>query len=146
MYQKVLIPLDGSTLAECALSEARHLAKGGFVGEIILINVIEIRLGAFEDNVHGTALRWAQREKAHIYLDHIKRKLLSEGIEAKADLLEGSPAQSIVSYAGQNGVNLIIIATHGYTGMKQVMLGSVAFRVLHDAHVPVLLIRPEGCR
>jgi len=58
-------------------------------------------------------------------------------------LLEGSPAQSIVSYAAQNGVNLIIIATHGYTGMKQVMLGSVALRVLHDAHVPVLLIRPE---
>ena len=146
MYQKVLVPLDGSTLAECALSELRHLAKGDFVGEVLLVTVIETHRGAFADGAHVSALRWAQREKAHIYLDHIRRQLLLEGIQTKMELLEGRPAQSIVSYAEQNGVHLILIATHGYTGMKQMMLGSVALHVLHDARVPVLLIRPEECR
>ena len=45
-----------------------------------------------------------------------------------------------------NGIDLIIIATHGYTGMKKLMFGSVALEVLHSSHVPVLLIRPESCR
>ena len=145
MYRKVLVPLDGSRLAECALSEVRHLAKGNFVGEVLLVHVIETNWGAFSESAHTPVLKWAQREKAHIYLNYIKKRLLSEGIHAKLDLLEGRPAQAIVSYAKQNDVNLIIIATRGYTGMKQFVLGSVALSVLHDNHGPVLLIRSEEC-
>ncbi len=51
-----------------------------------------------------------------------------------------------MNYAEANDVDLIVIATHGYTGMKKLMFGSVALRVLHDSHVPVLLIRSESCR
>ena len=145
MYQKVLVPLDGSKLAECALSEVRHLAKGGFVGEVLLISVLETHSTPFTESIDVSAFRWARRAKSHIYLDFIRRSLLSEGIQAKAEVLEGNPVRAIVSYTADNAVDLIIIATHGYTGMKQVMLGSVALRVLHDARVPVLLIRPEEC-
>jgi nucleotide-binding universal stress UspA family protein len=87
-----------------------------------------------------------QRENSQAYLDRTRKKLVAEGIQAKAASLEGRPAQAIVSYAREKGADLIIIATHGYTGMKQLMFGSVALRVLHDAHAPVLLIRPETCR
>ena len=55
------------------------------------------------------------------------------------------PATCIVKYAKDNDVDLIIIASHGHTGINKMMLGSVALEVLHDSHVPVLLIRPEVC-
>ncbi len=147
MYQKVLVPLDGSPLAECALPEVMHLAKGGFVGEVVLVYVMETYSAAFVDGIDVSSMKNLQCESAQAYLDRIRQGLVSEGIQTKVVLLEGaSAAYAIVSYAKENGVNLIVVATHGYTGMKQLMFGSVALRVLHDAHAPVLLIRPEACR
>jgi len=146
MYQKVLVPLDGSPLAECALSEVIHLAKGGFIGEVLLVNVTETYSAVFAENVDSSHMKNIQRENSQSYLDRTRKKLVAEGIQAKAVSVEGRPAQAIVSYAREEGADLIIIATHGYTGMKQLMFGSVALRVLHDAHAPVLLIRPETCR
>jgi nucleotide-binding universal stress UspA family protein len=146
MYQKVLVPLDGSPLAECALPEVKHLAKGGFVGEVFLVNVVETYSIAFAESIDASALFAAHRDAAQDYLERIMKQLISEGIRTKMELLEGSPSQAIVSYAKKNSVNLIVIATHGHTGMARLMFGSVALRVLHDAHTPVLLIRPEECR
>jgi nucleotide-binding universal stress UspA family protein len=60
--------------------------------------------------------------------------------------MEGKIAKTIVDYAKNNNVDLIAMATQGYTGLKQVMFGSVALRVLHDAHAPILLIKPDSCR
>jgi len=146
MYPKVLVPLDGSPLAECALPEVKHLAKGGFVGEVLLVSVVETYSVAFAESIDASAMHAAHRDGARVYLDRIEKQFVSEGIRVKSDLLEGSPAQAIVSYANANNVNLIVIATHGHTGMERLMFGSVALRVLHDAHTPVLLIRPELCR
>ena len=56
------------------------------------------------------------------------------------------PASTITDYAHKHGFDLIVMATHGYTGMKGMMLGSVALKVLHESNVPVLLIRPEACQ
>ena len=53
---------------------------------------------------------------------------------------------TISDYAKENGIDMIVIATHGYTGLKKLMLGSVALGVLQESHVPVLLIRPDSCR
>ncbi len=150
MYQKVLVPLDSSELAECALPEVKRLARGGFIGEVILLNVFEIDLmGIPTTHARGidiVALKNAYFDKSRTYLDKIQSELSSEGINVKKESLEGTPAQTIAHYAEVNGVDLIVIATHGYTGMKKLMFGSVALRVLHDSHVPILLIRPESCR
>ena len=81
------------------------------------------------------------------YLADIESRLGSEGIKVKTESLEGNrPANTITEYAQEKGMDLIIIGTHGYTGLKKLMLGSVAFGVLHQSHIPVLLIRPESCR
>jgi len=150
MYQKVLVPLDSSELAECALPEVKKLAGGGFIGEVILLNVVEIDLMGIPTThtriIDINALRNAHLDKSRKYLEKIQSRLISEGIKVKNESLEGTPAQTIVNYAETNAVDLIVIATHGYTGMKKLMFGSVALRVLHDSHVPVLLIRPESCR
>jgi nucleotide-binding universal stress UspA family protein len=150
MYQKVLVPLDGSELAECALPEVKKLAGGGVIGEVILLNVFEVDFMGIPTThtrvVDINALRNAQLDKSGKYLEKIQAELSSEGIKVKTESQEGTPAQTIVNYADANGVDLIVIATHGFTGMKKLMFGSVALRVLHDSPVPVLLIRPESCR
>jgi nucleotide-binding universal stress UspA family protein len=126
------------------------MAAGGLIGEVILLNVFEIDLMGIPiphaGGVDITALKKAQMDKSRTYLEKIQSELGSEGIKVKTESLEGTPSQSIANYADANGVDLIVIATHGYSGMKKLMFGSVALRVLHDSHAPVLLIRPESCR
>jgi nucleotide-binding universal stress UspA family protein len=150
MYRKVLVPLDRSELAECALPEVRKLAGGGIIGEVILLDAFEIDFVGVPTThprtVDINALRNAQLDESRKYLGKIRSELNSEGITVKIESQEGTPAQTIVNYADANGVDLIVVATHGFTGMKRLMFGSVALRVLHDSRVPVLLIRPESCR
>ena len=150
MYQKVLVPLDGSDLAEAALPQVRNLAAGGFIGEVILLSIIEIDLMGIPSTRAGVidlpALRKDHFDRSQEYLEKIRSGLSAGGINVKTEAVEGKPAQTIVNYAEANDVDLIVIATHGYSGMKRLMFGSVALRVLHDSHVPVLLIRPESCR
>jgi len=146
MYEKVLVPLDGSKLAEGALPHVMNLAKGGMVGEVILLNVFEIPSVWIAEGFDFVNLKNAHYFNAQKYLDDIQSQLSSEGVKVKAEVLEGNIAQSIVEYSKGKDVNLIVMTTHGYTGMKQLMFGGVALRILHDAHVPVLLIRPESSR
>lgn len=150
MYRKVLVPLDGSELAECALSEVIKLGRGGVIGEVILLKVIEVEVfnapSGHTARVDFSALREAHRTEAGKYLEGIQSRLQSEGINAAITMLEGKPAETIVEFAKSRPVDLIVIGTHGYTGMKRLMFGSVALRVLHDANVPVLLIRSVSCQ
>ena len=156
MFKTVLVPLDGSVNAECTLSNVKHLAKEGSIGEVILFNDAEINfpLSAIhpDDIIYGNdydfqAFRQAILDKANSYLDRLEVQLKSEGINVKSVVMEGnSPAQDIADFAQKNGVELIVLATHGYTGLKRMLLGSVAFKVLQLSPIPVLLIRPESCR
>ncbi len=147
MYQKVLVPLDGSALAECALPHVLSMVKDGAAGEVILITVADVHIpyNDFKEVFDFIAYRDGQIDQHRKYLDNVQARLNEQGIQAKAEIIEGSrPAQVITDFAKREGVNLIIIATHGYTGIKKMLVGSVAFKVLHESHVPVLLIRPEA--
>lgn len=144
MYQKVLVPLDGSELAECALAEANKLAEGGLVREIVLLSVVEIPTLAMGEGIDYPMLRKSRFEKFQKYLESVRSRVVSEGIGVTTEVQEGNAAQMIITYVKKNAVDLIVIATHGYSGMKRLMFGSVALRVLHDSDVPVLLIRPKS--
>jgi nucleotide-binding universal stress UspA family protein len=146
MYQKVLVPLDGSELAECALKHVKEMVKEGYAEKITLLNVIDIHPSIFAEGVDANHIMKAQLTNAQKYLADLEGQFRAEGIEVKTTVLKGMAAQAIAEYADQNSVDLIVIATHGYSGMKRLMFGSVALMVLHDSHVPVLLIRPEACR
>jgi nucleotide-binding universal stress UspA family protein len=146
MYQKVLVPLDGSQLAECALPHVKKMAREGYVGEIILLHVIDIHPIALVEGFDIATIQKSNFDCSRSYLDQLQAQFRKEGIEVKTELLKGSAAQEIAEYANQQGVDLIVIATHGYTGMKRLMFGSVALMVLHESHVPVLLIRPDPHR
>ena len=150
MYKKVLVPLDGSELAECALNHVKALVKEGSVKEVTLFTAVRVDTSWVElygQNFNVKAMREALLGSAIKYLAGVKDRLADEGIKVKTEVLEADgAAQGITDYARKKGSDLIVIATHGYTGMKRLMLGSVAMSVLHDSHIPVLLIRPEACR
>jgi nucleotide-binding universal stress UspA family protein len=156
MYKKILVPLDGSELAECALNHVKKLFQDDPAGEIVLLNAVVVdlpwrelsageggRAVAFDYNAFIKSFMDKSRE----YLARVQSRLSSEGIKVKTETIESNgPSHTITDYAQKNGVDLIVIATHGYTGMKKMMLGSIALKVLHESNVPVLLIRPDACR
>jgi nucleotide-binding universal stress UspA family protein len=150
MYKKVLVPLDGSDLAECTLSHLKSLFKDGSVGEVTLLNIVTIDIppgewvsGQFNFNPLREQLFASSRK----YLAEVESRLSSQGIKIKTESLEANrPASAITDYAQKNDMELIIMATHGHTGFWKLMLGSVASGVLNQSSVPVLLIRPEACR
>jgi nucleotide-binding universal stress UspA family protein len=146
MYQKVLVPLDGSELAECALAELRKLAEGGLVREVVLLSVISIPMLNVGEGIDYSMLRKSNFEKMQRYLEEITARVTLKGVGVAARILEGNAAEMIIDYVKKNAVDLIVIATHGYSGMKKLMFGSVALQVLHDSYVPILLIRPRSCR
>lgn len=150
MHRKLLVPLDGSELAEAALPHIQYMVKNGSVEEVILLNVFWTHIIP-TDYWYGVSgydeFKEKAREASINYLADVESRLGLEGIKIIAESLEGGrPAAMISEYAENNGIDMIIIATHGYTGLKKMMLGSVALEVLHNSHVPVLLIRPESCR
>ncbi len=148
MYKKILVPLDGSELAECALSHVTNLVKKDPASEVTLLNVVKVELlpqasGVIDIN----AIRAELFTESRKYLAGLESRLASEGITVKTESLEGTrPAETISDYAQKKGMDLIILATHGYTGLKKLMFGSVALSILHDSHIPILLIRPETSR
>ncbi len=154
MYKKALVPLDGSSLAECTLSHVKSLIKNNAISEVTLLNVVKVDLPwsemaseQFSKPIDINAIREPLFSASKKYLANMESRLGSEGIKVKTASLEGNrPADIITEYALKNDMDMIIIATHGYTGLKKMMLGSVASGVLNQSHVPVLLIRPESCR
>ena len=140
MYERILVPLDGSDRAELALPFAEELAaKLG--SEIILLCVSD----------SAEAEDYAKHE---IYLEQIteiaKRaaeKLLTnpeQKVSIRSSVTIGLPAQEIVDFAEQVAVSLIIMATHGRTGVSRWALGSVAEKVMRASTRPVLLVRVPG--
>jgi nucleotide-binding universal stress UspA family protein len=156
MYQKILVPLDGSELAECALNHVKKLFQSGPVGEVILLNAVVVDIPWRDvierEDSHAVIFDYRRFIEAFMnqskrYLAKVQARLASEGLKVATETIESNrPSETITDYAQKNGVDLILIATHGYTGMKKMMMGSVALQVLHGSNVPVLLIRPDACR
>ncbi len=150
MYKKVLVPLDGSDIAECTLSHLKSLFKDGSVGEATLLNIVVIDISWVDlegEHFDLNAVRERAFASSRKYLSQAESRLSSQGIKVKTESVESNrPADAITDYAQKNGMELIIMATHGYTGLKKLILGSVAAGVLNQSPVPVLLIRPEACR
>lgn len=145
MYKKALLPLDGSELAECTLGHAEDLALTGAIEEVTLLHVVEVPERLIE-NFEPVDIKNELYDKAQTYLSDIESRLTDEGLKVTTALIEGPAAESIIDYSKKNDYDLIIIATHGATGMRNLMFGSVALKVLHHSHTPVMTIRPEACR
>ena len=133
MYQRILVPLDGSELAQVILPYIEELARTARA-EIILLRVCE----EYED---------CTDPMHQAYLDRLAKsipwRLGGRGDIIRSEVVRGHPAEEIMTYAEQNDVNLIAMATHGRSGISRWLMGSVASKVLSASGSPVLLVRPE---
>jgi len=151
MYKKILVPLDGSELAERSLAHMKAIAKGCQVPEVVLIGVVEPIPLAGELSGFSAAELGVQAEKQALdwlkgYLAGVADKMSSEGMNVKTALAHGKAADEILDYARKNQVDLIIMTTHGRSGLARWAMGSVADRIVRHARIPVLIVSPPDSR
>jgi nucleotide-binding universal stress UspA family protein len=148
MYNKVVVTLDGSPEAECVLPHITTLAKKGLVKKLIFIKVTEGphmpitdgRSVAFSPLCRKSTLE--RRSDAEYYLKNLASKLRFDGIEITWHALPyGEVSEMIARYVKEIKVDLIIMATHGETGILRWILGSVSERVNRLVSIPVILIK-----
>lgn len=144
MYRKILVPLDGSELAECVLPHVKTIAAGCGVRELMLLRVVEPLPAGTPPAVDFEVVQKAGLKAAQEYLDKIKAQLSKEGLNVEAKVLTGKPAETITDFAQRNRVDLIALATHGRSGISRWVFGSVADKLVRSSSAPVLLIRPQG--
>ena len=144
MIVKILVPLDGSQLAEQALPYAITLAQK-FGAELLLARVLPPAVIGFKDNLANsyTSQLYQQWEReARCYLNTLQEKLVSIALPVHIELLEGSPvAEMILELAIDRKIDLIVMTTHGNSGNKRWVYGSVANKVLESAPCSVFLVR-----
>jgi len=137
MFKKILVPLDGSKLAEGILPRVEWLAKI-HGAEVTLLRVAVAHTFPGMDPVQHQVSVVREAEE---YLAQVEENLKSVGVNARAVVRYGHDAQEIVEHAGNRDFDLIAMSTHGRTGLTQFVLGSVASKVIHTATVPILLCR-----
>ncbi len=146
MYQNILVPLDGSALAEAALHHAEALALE-FKSSITLLRVIvsPYQLIAPDLVLSGTVTELpGLRDQAAQYLQGVSGELREKGIAYQTVILDGPVPDAIADYARAEKIDLIVMSTHGRGGISRWVYGSVAEKVLQAAPCPVLLIRVSG--
>ncbi len=146
MFKRILVPLDGSKFAESVLPQAEMLAKCGD-GQITLLRVA-VHPSTFvyvPDPAALADLYDSDRTHCQNYLQDIVGQVEAQsGLHATTVVLEGPVADAILDYATESGADLIVMSTHGRTGMERWLLGSMAEKVVRGAHMPVMLIRPPA--
>jgi nucleotide-binding universal stress UspA family protein len=150
MYKKILVPLDGSELAECVLPHVESIAKGCGVQDVVFLHVVEpvtvtSALGPYLSEQDMQDMNSRSSAAAEKYLSELVNHKKYGAASIRSEVMVGRAADSIADYASKNGVDLIIIATHGRSGVSRWVWGNVADRVLRSACVPVLMVRAPGC-
>lgn len=148
MYRHILVPLDGSPLAEEVLPHVKALVKIGEGGKVTLLRVVLHDYGVVSLNPN-LADRLSEHMAANdaeaaAYMESMVQRLGAEGLTVEPHLIQGHPADAIVDYAEQHDVDLIAMASHGRGGIGRWLLGSVAQKVIHNTKIPTLVIRPKG--
>lgn len=147
MYERILIPTDGSKLSAKAVQTASELAELTSAQLIFLQVVPRYPISYFEGGISIPVAQVGQIEKewsdkAQALVDELKRKAEAKGLKAKAltvrsDLI----AESIITCAKKNKCDLIVMASHGRKGLKRLLLGSETTHVLTHSQVPVMVLR-----
>jgi nucleotide-binding universal stress UspA family protein len=148
VYKKILVPLDGSKLAEVGLTHAEQLAWE-LGGSLILLRVVQPpRSGEYPWQEGMMALNREReslfRREAETYLAALRGELRTKKIDVKTHMVvSDTVAAAILDYAEQEAVDLIAMSTHGRSGLTRWVYGSVADKVLQGATCPILLIRAK---
>jgi nucleotide-binding universal stress UspA family protein len=150
MYERILVPLDGSKTGEGALADVENLAlklSPATEVEVTLLQVIsELTYDFLTDN-EAAQLPYNETDLkkiegvVRIYLNKVAERLTSKGIKVNTMVVEGHAAEEIIKAAQKIKADLIAMSTHGRSGLGRWALGSITDKVLHESPVPVLTIR-----
>lgn len=158
MFERILVPLDGSEHSLTALNVAAQIAKR-FNGKITLIHVYSVMLGPvmmpepttltpsgfpIMAPVEASKVADAARKTGNRILDDGEQKVKTEGVEVEKKLVEGHTVQEIVRMAKEGNYNLIVIGARGISKIRELLLGSVTDGVIHHASTPVLVVKPQS--
>jgi nucleotide-binding universal stress UspA family protein len=148
MFKRILVPLDGSKLAERALPYAETLAEK-FEAELILVRVLQLLPEVVPAGPHGGMVFHEQtvqdRQEATTYLNEMAAQVRKVGVLSLRQVVLDAPSvtNAITELAGEESVDLIVMSTHGRSGFSRLVFGSVAGQVLHDAPCPVFLVKAK---
>jgi len=144
MYKKTLVPLDGSLLAEAVLPHAEALAKSEHA-EIVILRVPTTPPTEFlsRDPMVASLIRKDIETESEEYIHDKVTVLENEHIKATGVTREGPVSETILDVAEETHADMIAMSTHGRTGISRWLMGSVADRVVHYSHIPVMLIHPN---
>ena len=149
MYQKIMVPLDGSELAECVLPHVATLAQGSQVKNVVFTYVVEPFHQPTSDYILNdkqvAKIEDERKISTEAYLKQLVNRVKYEGVSVQYKVLSGKIAESLADFAEKNQIDLIVIATHGRSGVSRWVWGSVADRILRSSCVPVLMVRAPGC-
>jgi len=141
-FDKILVPLDGSSFAEAALPKAVELVGRNHEATLILLRVVEVMTlpGVNRIDAQGAVVREAEE-----YLESVAARLREDGVTGvKTSVWYGAAAPSILEAVRRANPDLIMMSTHGRSGFGRALLGSVAESVLRGTWTPIFLIRVEG--
>jgi nucleotide-binding universal stress UspA family protein len=141
MYARILMPLDGSDMAEKAVPFAVAQAER-FRAQLILLQAVEPILYSRSlsalDDARQERIEWARD-----YLESVATGIRERGIQVKTVVTEEAPNVAITQYADTNEVDLVVLSSRGHSGPSRWLMGSVADRIVRGASVPVLLVRAK---
>jgi nucleotide-binding universal stress UspA family protein len=150
-YQHVIVPLDGSDLAESVLPHLEAIASNCQITTVELVRAvppIEMHFKAAlpidskqEKQINEVALKEAQD-----YLNKVQSRLDAKRMNVTTKVLSGDAAETLANYVDSTGADLLIIATHGRSGISRWVWGSVADKLLRSSCIPVFVVRPPECK
>ena len=149
-----MVPLDGSELAECVLPHVQAIASGCKIATVVFVRVVDPaklsailpaqgELGYQEKNRRQE--EELRKKMAEEYLKKVLKKNAIKNAVLSYEVLEGKVAETLADWAKKHEMDLIVIASHGRSGISRWVMGSVADRILRSVCVPVLMIRAPGC-
>lgn len=145
-YKKIVVPIDGSGWSERAIPHAMDIARSNN-SEVVLLHVFkppaseyvgELALAGQDDQL------MALRDEMKQHMTGIRNNIRAEKITVRVQVIEGTGVASIIcDYINDEGADLVVMSSHGHTGITRWLFGSIAQKVMQGVHIPVLIIRPE---
>jgi nucleotide-binding universal stress UspA family protein len=150
-YKYIVVPLDGSELAECVLPHLEAVTSNTKVSTVELVRVVQplemhYKAALPLDAKQEKQMNAAAIKEAEDYLQKVRAKLDTSQMTVTTKVLTGHVAETLASYLEKSGADLLLIATHGRSGLSRWVMGSTAQRVVEISCVPVLMVRPPTCR
>jgi nucleotide-binding universal stress UspA family protein len=151
MYERILVPTDGSDVAEAAVEQAVELAET-YDAELHALYVVDtdaVAYGLGSEQLdrleQGNFDEMTElRENADEATGYVADIAVDHGVDAVEHHAGGKPHEIIADYAEKNGIDLIVMGSHGRAGVRRVLLGSVTERTLRSTHIPVLVVDYQG--